>query len=140
MIDIAPGVGIPEHELTFTASRSGGPGGQNVNKVSSRIELRFDLEASPSLTPEQKRRIVARLGTRITKEGVLRVVASASRSQYVNREAAVARFQELLAAALRRVKPRFDTRVPSAEKKRRIESKKARGQLKRNRSVRDGEE
>jgi ribosome-associated protein len=140
MIEVAPGVEIPETELSFSASRSGGPGGQHVNKVSSRIELRFDLDASPSLTDEQKRRIRARLGARVTKDGVLRIVASSSRSQYANRQAAVERFQHLLERALQRVKPRVDTRVPAAAKRRRIEAKKVRGRLKRNRSAPDGEE
>ncbi len=140
MIEIAPGVEIPETELTFSASRSGGPGGQHVNKTSSRIELRFDLDGSPSLTDEQKRRIRAKLGTRVSKDGVLRIVAASSRSQYANRETAVERFQHLLERALQRVKPRVDTRVPAAAKRRRIESKKVRGRLKRNRAAPDGDE
>jgi ribosome-associated protein len=140
VIPVAPGVEIPEHELTFSASRSGGPGGQHVNKVSSRIELRFDLDASPSLTADQKRRIRARLGARVTKDGVLRVVAATSRSQYANRETAVERFRELIERALRKPKARLETRVPAAEKRRRIDAKKSRGRLKRDRSARDGEE
>jgi ribosome-associated protein len=140
MIEIAPGVEIPETELTFSASRSGGPGGQHVNKTSSRIELRFDLDGSPSLTDEQKRRIRARLGARVSKEGVLRIVAATSRSQHANRAAALVRFQHVLERALRKPKARVETRVPAAAKRRRIEAKKVRGRLKRDRSVRDDEE
>ena len=73
MIEITTGVEIPEGELEFVASRSGGPGGQNVNKVSSRITLRFDLERTVALNPEQRRRIRAKLSSRISKDGVLQV-------------------------------------------------------------------
>ena len=73
MIAIVPGVKIPETELEFVASRSGGPGGQNVNKVSSRVTLRFDLDGSTSLNPEQKIRVRAKLSQRINKDGVLQV-------------------------------------------------------------------
>jgi ribosome-associated protein len=72
---------IPEHELAFSASRSSGPGGQNVNKVSSRVTLTFDVENSPSLSDSQRRRIRSRLQTRINKDGVLRVISQISRSQ-----------------------------------------------------------
>jgi ribosome-associated protein len=134
MIEISPEVKIPEGELEFTASRSGGPGGQHVNKVSSRVELRFDVGASKSLTPEQKHRIVTRLSNRITKDGFLRVVASTSRSQHANREEAVTRFARLIANALERRRRRVKTAVPGAAKKRRLEAKKARGGLKQTRS------
>jgi ribosome-associated protein len=137
MIEIAPGVEIPETELSFSASRSGGPGGQHVNKVSSRIELRFDLDASPSLTDEQKRRIRSRLGARVTKDGVLRIVAATSRSQHANREEAVERFRHVLERALRKPKARVETRVPAGEKRRRVDAKKVRGRLKRYRSTKE---
>jgi ribosome-associated protein len=134
MIEISHEVRIPENELQLTASRSGGPGGQHVNKVSSRVELRFDVTGSKSLTPDQKDRILKRLATRITREGFLRVVASGSRSQHVNRQEAVARFAKLIAEALKRRRKRVKTRVPGAAKRRRIEEKKARGGLKQTRS------
>src|SRR4029450_13061242 len=100
MIAIMTGVEIPEAELEFVASRSGGPGGQNVNKVSSRVTLRFDLERTTALSAEQRSRMRARLASRINKDGVLQVTSQVTRSQDLNREDAVARFAELLRAAL----------------------------------------
>ncbi|HMC82356.1 MAG TPA: aminoacyl-tRNA hydrolase [Candidatus Polarisedimenticolia bacterium] len=95
MIEIRDGLAIREEELRFTASRSGGPGGQNVNKVSTRVTLWFDVAGSPSLTAEQRSLIRSRLATRISKEGVLRVVSQQTRSQAANREAARrGRFEE----------------------------------------------
>src|SRR5262245_26618746 len=94
------GLAIPEHEVTFTASRSSGPGGQNVNKVSSRVTLTFDVSASTALSQEQKRRIVVRLATRINKEGILRIVSQKTRSQELNRSDALDRFSDLLRNAL----------------------------------------
>src|SRR5579871_3724278 len=91
---------IPESELTFTASRSGGPGGQNVNKVSSRVTLTFDVMHSAALSESQRRRISTRLQTRINKDGLLRVISQRTRSQELNREDALTRFIELLQNAL----------------------------------------
>ncbi len=133
VVEIAGGVRIPREELTFTAARSGGPGGQNVNKVSTRVTLRFDVPGSTALTDLQKARIRSRLGTRISGEGVLRVVSQGSRSQARNREAAVARLAALLGDALRVETPRTRTRVPPAQKQRRLEEKRQRGVLKRGR-------
>ena len=130
MIEIPGGPTIPDEEITFTATRGGGPGGQHVNKVATRIELRFDVASSPSLTPQQKERILSRLRTRISADGVMRVVAQASRSQSANREAAVVRLAELLGEALRRERPRVATRVSKAAKARRVEEKKARARVK----------
>src|SRR5215475_13463468 len=95
-IEIDGEIALPEEELTFATSRSGGPGGQNVNKLETRVTLRFDLAGSPSLSPEQKARLRERLATRITKAGVLQVTAQRHRTQAANREAAVERFAELL--------------------------------------------
>jgi ribosome-associated protein len=130
MIEIPGGPAIPDEELLFTATRGGGPGGQHVNKVATRIELWFDVAASPSLTPSQKEAIRRRLRTRISAAGVLRVVAQASRSQTANRTAAVARFVDLLAEALRRETPRVATRVSKSAKGRRVDEKKARARIK----------
>jgi ribosome-associated protein len=127
-------VDIPEAELTFTASRSGGPGGQHVNKVSSRITLHFDVDASPSLTAEQKATLHRRLATRINQDGVLHVVSRKHRSQFANRQAAVEHFRELIEDALTPRKPRKPTRVSKAEKQRRLEDKKRHGQIKAGRS------
>ena len=130
MISILPGLEIPEGELEFVASRSGGPGGQNVNKVSSRVTLRFDLERTMALSPEQRSRIRARLASRINKDGVLQVTSQVTRSQDLNREDAVARFAELLRAALHQDKRRVATRATRSSKEQRLQEKKIRTQIK----------
>jgi ribosome-associated protein len=134
---ITPKLSIPDDELTFTASRAGGPGGQHVNKVSSRVTLRFDVAGSPSLTATQKRLVEERLKTRMSGEGVLRVVCRKHRSQAANRAEAVARFAELMRGALKRRRRRTRTAVPASEKRRRLEQKKRRGRLKRDRRLTD---
>jgi ribosome-associated protein len=136
MIEVTGQLAIPEHELTFTASRSSGPGGQHVNKVSSRVTLLFDVAASPSLSEQQKHRILARLATRITKDGVLRVVSQKYRSQAANRNAAVERLVILLREALAPVPSRRKTTVSPATKQRRLEEKKRRARLKQQRAQR----
>jgi ribosome-associated protein len=135
MIEIGNGLAIREEELRFTASRSGGPGGQNVNKVSTRVTLWFDVAGSPSLTAEQRSLIRSRLATRVSKEGVLRVVSQQSRSQAANREAALERFAALLREALARPRPRSKGRVPEAARRGRIEEKRRRSRIKRGRSA-----
>lgn len=140
MIEIRPGLAIPDEEIAFVFSRSGGPGGQHVNKVSSRATLLFDVAHSPALDDDQRARILGRLATRISKDGVLRVVAQSSRSQTANREAATARFAELLREALAEAAPRFGTRVPRTQKVRRREEKVRRGVVKRDRGRVRGEE
>ena len=134
MLEVSPGVAIPEGELTFSASRSGGPGGQNVNKVATRVTLAFDLMRSASLTNDQKARIRERLSTRVSRDGVLRVVSQRHRTQAANRRAAVERFIELLRAALAEETPRLPTRASRAAKARRLAEKKRRGRLKAERS------
>jgi ribosome-associated protein len=133
MIEIHARLSIPDEEVVFAASRSGGPGGQHVNKVSTRVTLRFDVAASSALTAAQKARIRERLATRISREGVLRVVCGRHRSQAANRAEATERFAELLRGALRRRTKRKATRVPRDEKRRRLETKRRRGELKRRR-------
>ena len=140
MIRILPGLSIPEEELKCTASRSGGPGGQNVNKVNSRVTLRFDVAASRSLSPEQKRRVISKLATRVSGEGVMRVVARSSRSQAVNRDAAEERFAELLRIALAPSKLRIKTGVPATKRRSRVEEKRHRSEIKRERVWRPGSE
>ena len=134
MIRIMAGLSIPENEVTFTASRSGGPGGQNVNKVSSRVTLSFDVASSASISGDQKDQIYRKLATRINKDGVLRVVSQRTRSQDMNRADALERFSELLRQALTRERPRIKTRIPAAASRRRIEEKKKRTLIKRTRS------
>ena len=121
---------IPDRELSFSYSRSPGPGGQHVNKVNSRVTLWFDLDASPSLSARQKARVHQRLATRINKQGRLWLVAFASRSQHANREAALARFATLLQGALAEERPRLDTKVPKASRQRRLDAKKHRTAIK----------
>jgi ribosome-associated protein len=134
VIAIAPGVEIPESELEFIASRSGGPGGQNVNKVSSRVTLRFDLGRSSALSEEQRQRIRAKLSSRINKEGVLQVTSQRTRSQDLNRDDALERFAELLRAALREEKKRLKTRATRASQEERLREKKRRRVVKELRS------
>ncbi|MEP6573625.1 MAG: alternative ribosome rescue aminoacyl-tRNA hydrolase ArfB [Gemmatimonadota bacterium] len=130
---ITSSVSIPLAELTYRASRSGGPGGQHVNTSSTRIELWWDLATSPSLREDQRQRALERLATRLDGDGRLRLVSSGSRSQFQNREDVTERFQALLAAALVVPKRRKATRPSKASKERRIEGKKKRGAIKRQR-------
>jgi ribosome-associated protein len=129
-----PTVSIDSDELRFTYSRSSGPGGQNVNRVETRVTLYFDVPASRSLDEAQKRRILNRLSTRVNKEGVLRVVSQRHRTREANRRAAIERFHELLEQALARRRLRKKTTVSKAAKRRRLEEKRRRGDIKRTRS------
>ena len=138
-LTIADGLEIPDDELSFTASRSGGPGGQHVNKTASKVTLRFDLAHAPSLPEEIRARLLSALGARVAADGTVRVVCQASRSQFANRRTAEMRLESLLAAALGPVAPRVATKIPRAEKRRRIESKKRRGGIKRSRAIPDDE-
>jgi len=140
MIRILSGLSIPDEELMFTASRSGGPGGQNVNKVSTRVTLRFNVKASRSLSDDQKRRVLSSLATRISGEGVLRVVSQRTRSQAVNRDAAELRFAELLRQALAPPKLRRRTAVPASKRRSRVEEKRHHSEIKRGRVWRPGSE
>jgi ribosome-associated protein len=139
MPQITEDLEIPEEELTFLTSRSGGPGGQNVNKLETKVTLRFDLAGSPRLSEEQRQRIRERLATRITRDGVLQVSSQRHRTQAANREAAVARFAELVGEALREETPRKPTKVPRAVKRRRLEDKRRRSETKRGRAGLGGE-
>jgi len=134
MIDIADDIFVCEDELVFKASRSGGPGGQNVNKVNTRITLLFDVANCESFSDAQKQRILSRLSTRADKNGLIRVISQKFRTQKANRRAAVERLQQLLAEALRTLPVRKETKIPCAAKQRRLEEKKRRSLLKQQRA------
>jgi len=137
MIDITDNISIREDELIFKASRSSGPGGQNVNKVNTRITLLFDVANCESFSDVQKRRILSRLATRADKNGLVRVASQKFRTQKANRRAAVERLQQLLAEVLKTRPVRKKTKIPYAAKKRRLEEKRRRGLLKRQRATRN---
>ena len=139
MIEITDGVFISEGQLVFKASRSGGPGGQNVNKVNTRITLFFDVAECEVLSDIQKRRILARLSTRADKNGIIRVVSQKFRTQKANRRTAVERLQELLKGALKTRPVRKKTKVPERARLRRLEEKKRRSMLKKQRAEKDFE-
>jgi ribosome-associated protein len=130
---LADGTTIPVREVELSFARSGGPGGQHVNTSATKVEARFDVAGSPSLTAKQKRRIAGALGGRLTDDGVLILRASEYRSQARNREAALARLRTLLSSALRPPRPRRPTRVPGASRRARLESKRRRSERKRQR-------
>lgn len=121
---IAPDLTIPESELTYRATRAGGPGGQHVNTSSTRVELWWDLVGSPSLSAAQRQWLRTRLETRLDSAGWLRLVSTGSRSQLQNRKEVTERFQVLLAQALVIPKKRKKTRPSRAARERRLSSKK----------------
>ena len=134
MIRINDNLSIPENEISFVASRSGGPGGQNVNKVSSRVTLSFDVRLSTALSDEQKTVVLRSLGKRVNKEGILQIVSQRTRSQDMNRTDALDRFGDLLRRALTPKRSRIKTRVPGAAKQIRLDQKKKRTAIKQARS------
>ena len=126
-VRISPSLSIPMSELRFRFTASGGPGGQHANKVATRAELRFDVAGSPSLGPRQRARLLEKLGQEV------RVVADDERSQGRNRQLAVTRFRERMAAALRVETPRRPTRPSKGAKERRLTAKRHRSEKKRSR-------
>jgi ribosome-associated protein len=125
---------IPERELHYRFARSGGPGGQNVNKVNTSVTLLFSPRGSSVLGPDQIALIEARLATRINSDGVMRVVSKRSRSQSFNRQVARERLSRLLADALHESPERLDTVPGAGAVERRLEGKKRKGRVKRERS------
>ena len=132
-LEITPALLLPLAELDYRATRAGGPGGQHVNTSSTRIEVWWDVRSSPTRSGEQRALVLERLATRIDGEGRLRIVASESRSQLRNREAATERLRELVASALAVRKPRKRTRPGRAAKAARLEAKRRRAATKRRR-------
>ena len=129
-LDLGQGISLPAHLLRAVASRSGGPGGQNVNKVETRVTIELDVGALP-ITEAQRDAVRDALGTRISRAGVLRVTSQSERSQLANRDRALTRMEELLREALTPRTPRRKTRTPKAQKQRRLEAKKRHGEKKR---------
>ena len=133
MIDISPGLRLPEEDLEFRYKRASGPGGQHVNKTDSAVELRFDLNATHALQPEVRERLQRLARRRISREGILIIHAQRFRSQERNREDAIARLAELLREASERPVRRIATRPTRASRERRLTSKKQIGERKRGR-------
>ncbi len=124
-------ISIPFSEYEIKAVRSGGAGGQHVNKVSTRVELYFNVSESAVLSLEQKDLIISKLSSKITEEGILRLTEDTSRSQHTNREAVVKKLHAVIEAALKRPKKRKPTKVPKSVKKKRLENKKRVGETKK---------
>jgi ribosome-associated protein len=120
-------------EFQFLTSRSSGPGGQNVNKVNSKVELRFDICKSSLLTDDQKNILLMKLATKITSEGILTVVSQRDRSQLTNKEDAIEKLYLLIAKALKPVKPRKNTKPTKGSVERRLTTKRIKAEIKQNR-------
>ncbi|HEY2824033.1 MAG TPA: alternative ribosome rescue aminoacyl-tRNA hydrolase ArfB [Gemmatimonadales bacterium] len=121
---------VPVHEVDLRFSRASGPGGQHVNKTSTRVEALWNVKTTSALSDEQRARVLTRLANRVDAEGFLRIVAQDFRSQLRNRTAALERLGELIGAALHVPKPRRKTKPTKASREARIAQKKHRGRLK----------
>ncbi len=138
-IPISNRFSIPAGELDFQASRSGGPGGQHANTTSSRIQLRWNVRESPSLSDGRRQVLLERLATRIDQDGVLQVTVDTHRSQHRNRELAAERLGDLVRDALRPRRKRKATRRPRSSNEKRLRGKKHRGAIKKLRGPVDRE-
>lgn len=136
-IEIAKGIFITEDELVFKASRSSGPGGQNVNKLNTKITLLFNIAESGSFSDSQKNLLLKRLAGRVDNDGFIHVVSQKFRSQQANRIAAVERLQKLLAGALKVETIRKKTQATYASKQKRLEQKKRKSRIKSQRTDKD---
>jgi ribosome-associated protein len=133
MIRITPHIALDESEIVEQFIRASGPGGQNVNKVASAVQLRFDAQASPALDPDTRERLKKLAGHRLTRDGVIVITAERFRTRERNRADALERLVELIRRATQRPKTRRPTRVTAGAKARRRDDKSHRGQLKRQR-------
>lgn len=133
---LEPAINIPDlsSEFQFLTSRSSGPGGQNVNKVNSKVELRFDIPNSALLSDDQKNILLTKLATKITSEGILSIVSQRDRSQLANKEDAMEKFYFLISKALKPVKHRRNTRPTKSSIEKRLTSKRIKSAIKQNRS------
>ena len=133
MISVAPGISLDENEIELSFIRSSGPGGQNVNKVATAVQLRFDIPHSPSLPPAVRERVRVAGGNRVSRDGVLIITAHRFRSQEMNRRDAIERLVALIREAAVPPKRRRPTRPTRASRQRRLEGKRRRGEIKRTR-------
>ena len=140
MIRVTPNIALDESEIVEQFIRASGPGGQNVNKVASAVQLRFDVESSPALDDETRRRLRTLAGRRLSREGVIVITAERFRTRERNRADALERLVELIRRAAERPKTRRPTKASAAAKAKRRENKTRRGQLKRLRRAYPGED
>jgi ribosome-associated protein len=131
MLAITPSLALDEREIQLDFVRASGPGGQNVNKVATAVQLRFDARRSPSLPPAVRERLERLAGSQMTADGVLMMEARRHRTQARNRQDALDRLVDLIRQAAMPPRPRHKTRLPAAAKARRLESKRRRGERKR---------
>ena len=139
-LDITTAIRIPFSEIEFQTSRSGGPGGQNVNKVETRVELRFDLSHSSAFPDATRQKLLTKLSSSLTAEGILRISSQESRSQWQNKQLTVEKFAELLRRALKPSKKRIKTKPSRAARQKRLEHKRQHSETKRQRRNPPGEE
>jgi ribosome-associated protein len=133
MIQITPTIALDEKEIDLSFIRASGPGGQNVNKVSTAVQLRFDIRRSPSLSHDVRLRLERLAGRRVSADGILVITAQRFASQERNRRDAIARLVALIGEAARPPKTRRPTRPTRASRERRLESKRRHGEIKRGR-------
>ena len=134
-LQINEDIQIPELEFSFDFSRSSKPGGQNVNKVNTRVTLKFNILQSPSLTPLIKQKLIEKLGNRINKNGVLQISSQRHRTQHANKLATIHRFQEIILDALIDDPQRTETKIPKAVKLKWTEDKRRKSKIKQLRNV-----